>query len=70
MTREQLIAAMDSGLPVRWKNDGYKCYRDRCGQYLKTFEPNGHTIGIFWRDGIGMNVDPRDCYIMGEYDGN
>jgi hypothetical protein len=35
----------------------------RSGQYLKTFEPNGWTIGVFHRDGIGMNVDPKDCYI-------
>jgi len=63
MTKQQLIDAMDAGLDVRWHNDGYICYRDRSGQYLKTFEPNGHTIGIFHRDGVGMNITPSDCYI-------
>jgi hypothetical protein len=63
MTREELVEAMNAGLPVRWKNDGYVCYLDTSGQYLKTFTPNDHTIGIFHRDGIGMNVDPADCYI-------
>ena len=48
MNREELVAAMDAGLPVRWKNDGYRLYRDTLGQYLQTFEPN---------------VDPKDCYI-------
>ena len=63
MTREELVEAMNAGLPVRWKKDGYVCYLDTSGQYLKTFTPNDHTIGIFHRDGIGMNVDPADCYI-------
>ena len=64
MNREELVAAMDAGLPVRWKNDGYQLYRGTSsGEYLKTFEPNGWTIGVFHRDGIGMNVDPKDCYI-------
>lgn len=65
MDRKELIAAMDAGLPVRWKNDGYELYLDTSGEYLKTFTPNGHTIGIFHRDGIGMNVAPSDCYILG-----
>jgi hypothetical protein len=33
------------------------------GQYLKTFIYNDYTIGIFHRDGVGMNLDPSDCYI-------
>ena len=66
MTRQELIDAMDAGLPVRWMNDGYHCYRDSVGQYLKTFIHNDHTIGIFHRDGVGMNVDPADCYILEE----
>lgn len=63
MTRSELIAAMDTGKAVRWKNDGYELYLDTSGQYLKTFTPNNHTIGVFHRDGVGMNVDPADCYI-------
>jgi hypothetical protein len=63
MNREELVAAMDAGLPVRWKNDGYQLFRGTSGEYLKTFKPNGWTIGVFHRDGIGMNVDPKDCYI-------
>ena len=67
MTRQELIKAMDDGLQVRWKNDGYKCYKDTFqsgnSEYRKTFTPNGYTIGIFHRDNIGMNLDPADCYI-------
>jgi hypothetical protein len=63
MKLEELVAAMDAGLDVRWMNDGYVCYLDTSGKYLKTFIHNDYTIGIFHRDGIGMNVDPKDCYI-------
>ena len=62
MTRQELINAMDEGKAVRWMHDGYICYKDKSGQYLKTFEHNNHTIGIFHRDGIGMNINPADCY--------
>jgi hypothetical protein len=64
MTRQELIDAMDAGKQVRWMNDGYICYRTEYGEYLKTFTPNDYTIGIFHRDGVGMNVDPKDCYIL------
>ena len=67
MTRQELIKAMDDGLEVRWKNDGYECYKDTFpsgnSEYRTTFIPNGYTIGIFHRDNIGMNLDPRDCYL-------
>ena len=63
MNREELVAAMDAGLPVRWKNDGYQLHLDTSGEYLMSHETNGWTIGVFHRDGIGMNVDPKDCYI-------
>lgn len=66
MTKQELIDAMELGLPVKWKNDGYICYKGKCGEYLKTFIHNDHTIGIFHRDGVGMNIDPSDCYILGE----
>ena len=66
MTKGELIAAMDAGLPVRCGNDGYELYLDTSGDYLKTFTPNGYTIGVFHRDKIGMNVNPSDCYILGE----
>lgn len=64
MTRQELIDAMDKGLPVRWMNDGYKCYKDTAGQYLQTCIRNGSTIGIFHQDNVGMNVKPEDCYII------
>lgn len=66
MTRQEFIKAMDQGKKVHWHNRGYICYRDKGGEYLKTFTPNGHTIGIFHRDGVGMNITLADCYIAHE----
>ena len=63
MTRQELIDAMDQGLPVKWMNSGYDCYKDTEGQYIKASRSSGHTIGIFHKDNIGMNIDAEDCYI-------
>lgn len=66
MTRQEFISAMDQGKVVHWHNKGYICYRSESGEYLKTFTPNNHTIGIFHRDGVGMNITLEDCYIAFE----
>ena len=63
MTKEELIKAMDDSKEVRWKNDAYKCFKDKFGRYLVKCTLNDYTIGIFHRNGIGMNLDPEDCYI-------
>ena len=68
MTIKELKKAMDDGEDVRWANDLYKCFLHQyksCGtyEYLVTCTSNDHTIGIFHRDGIGMNIDPKKCYI-------
>jgi len=64
MTREQLIEAMDEGLDIRWCNDGYICKRDNLGQYLLIYPSNGYTVGVFHSDGVGMNLNPNECYIV------
>ena len=64
MTKEQLIGAMDDGKKVYEGNIGYECYKTECGEYLVTYRPNGYTIGIFHKDGVGMNVNPENCFIM------
>ena len=63
MTLQEFVAAMDAGLPVHWHHEGYICYKSECGEYLKTFIHNDHTIGIFHRDGVGINVTLEDCFI-------
>ena len=63
MTREELIKAMDDSKEVQWKNDAYKCFKDKFGRYLVKCTLNDYIIGIFHQNGIGMNLDPEDCYI-------
>ena len=63
MTKQELIDAMDAGNPVYWHHEGYICYKSKSGEYLKTFIHNDHTIGIFHRYGVGMNLKPEDCFM-------
>ncbi len=63
MTIEEIKVAVDAGKPVRWANDGYHVTRDRSGQYLITFQPNQHAIGLTNRAGDTLNGQPQDFYI-------
>jgi hypothetical protein len=68
MTRNELIEAMNLGKDVRWSNNLYSCYLNTYPsgetEYLVTCSSNDYTIGIFHKDGIGMNIDPKECYIF------
>ena len=48
MTLEDIKAAVDAGQTVHWANTGYVVHKDRLGQYLITYLPNGSCI--VWRD--------------------
>ena len=63
MTLAEIKKAIAENKEVRWSNDGYKVYKDNIGQYLITFTPNEHTIGLTWLDGITLNGDKKDFYI-------
>ena len=64
MTREELIDAMDNNKEIRWQNDNYRLYKsDITNKYLITSQFIVYTFCIFHRDGDGMNVDPKECYI-------
>jgi hypothetical protein len=63
MTLSEIKKAIAENKEVRWSNDGYKVYKDNIGQYLITFTPNEHTIGLTWLDGITLNGDEKDFYI-------
>ena len=63
MTLSEIKKAIAENKAVRWSNDGYKVYKDNIGQYLITFRPNEHTIGLTWLDGITLNGDEKDFYI-------
>ena len=46
MTLEDIKAAVDAGQTVHWANTGYIVHKDRLGQYLITYVPNGSCIGL------------------------
>ena len=58
-TIKQVKESIDAGKAVYWNNDGYTAYKDSIGQYLITFEPNGHTVGLT------DEYDASDFYIEG-----
>ena len=41
MTLDEIKAAVDAGQTVHWANTGYVVHKDRLGQYLITYVPNG-----------------------------
>lgn len=66
MTIDEIKAAVEAGKPVRWANDGYYVHKDRFGQYLITFEPNGYTTGLTNKKGDKLNGKPDEFYIAGD----
>ena len=50
MTLEDIKAAVDAGQTVHWANTGYVVHKDRLGQYLITYLPNGSCIGLTDRE--------------------
>ena len=63
MTLEEIKQAVDEGQIVCWKTDSYQVIKDHIGQYLIQ-HTNGSCIGLTWRDGVTMNEDPKDFYIV------
>jgi hypothetical protein len=55
MTLEQIQTAVRSGRKVCWKNPAYQVrlhlLRDKTEQWLVTFVPNGHSVGLTKADG-------------------
>ena len=46
MTLDEIKAAVDAGQTVHRANTGYIVHKDRFGQYLITYVPNGSCIGL------------------------
>ena len=63
MTLDEIKSAVDAGMNVRWKNDGYHVFKDRIGQYLIRFIWNDSCIGLTHTNGVTLNGAPRDFYI-------
>jgi hypothetical protein len=65
MTLEDIKAAVDAGQTVHWANTGYVVHKDRLGQYLITYVPNGSCIGLTDRSGQRLNGNEAEFFIAG-----
>lgn len=63
MTLDDIKAAVDAGQTVHWANTGYVVYKDRLGQYLISFLPNGSCIGLTDREGHRLNGKEAEFFV-------
>jgi len=63
MTLDGIKAAVDAGQIVHWANTGYVVHKDRLGQYLITYLPNGSCIGLTDREGPRLNGKEAEFFI-------
>ena len=68
MTLDEIKAAVDAGQTVYWANTGYVVHKDRLGQYLITYLPNGSCIGLTDREGQRLNGKEAEFFIAQSYD--
>ena len=62
MTLDEIKSNIDAGKRVYWVNKGYQVIKDRIGQYLIVFQPNGYTICLTWADGVTMNGKEHEFF--------
>ncbi len=70
MTLDEIEAAIDAGQTVHWANTGYVVHKDRLGQYLITYVPNGSCIGLTDRSGQRLNGEEAEFFIAGPESGD
>ena len=63
MTLDEIKAAVDAGQTVHWANTGYIVHKDRLGQYLITYLPNGSCIGLTDRSGHRLTGKEAEFFI-------
>jgi len=62
MNIEDIKNAVNAGKTVHWANTGYVVRKDRLGQYLIVYLPNGSTIGLTNRAGTRLNGAEDDFF--------
>ena len=68
MTLDEIKAAVDAGRPCIG-DTGYIVHKDRLGQYLITYVPNGSCIGLTDRSGQRLNGKKTEFFIARSEDG-
>jgi len=64
MTLVEIKAAVAAGQTVHWANTGYVVHKDRRGQYLITYLPNGSCIGLTDGEGHRLNGKEAEFFIV------
>jgi ribosomal protein L30E len=64
MTLEEIKKAVESGKVVCWSNESYRVVKDKIGQWIITCY-HGSTIGLTKQDGVTLNGQTEDFYILG-----
>lgn len=63
MTLAEIRAAVDAGTRVHWANESYRVIKDRLGQYLVSYTPNGSAIGLTDQAGQRLNGREADFFV-------
>ena len=66
MTAEEIMAAVNAGKRVFWKNMDYEVVKDRIGQFHVKCHHNNDCIGLTWMDGKTLNGDETDFFLETE----
>lgn len=64
MTLEEIKSAVLAGKKVCWISSLYEVVQDRHGQWLTICSANRDAIGLTHQDGVTMNGDPEDFFIL------
>ena len=64
MTLEEIKAAVEAGHVVHWHNSAYKVVKDSLGQWMVKCTDNGNCIGLTHRDGVTMNGEPEEFFMV------
>ncbi|QDJ96232.1 hypothetical protein Xoosp13_45 [Xanthomonas phage Xoo-sp13] len=61
-TLKEVTTAVEAGVVVCWKNSGYRVHGN-AGMWYVSFH-NGHTVGLYWTDGVTSDYLPEDFFIL------
>ncbi len=64
MKLDDIKNAVDEGIIVCWKSDGYRVVKQQNGEYNIVCQHNGHTIGLTWTDEQTMNGKEEDFFMV------
>ena len=64
MTLDEIKQAVSDGHTVHWSNPGYTVIEDSIGQWLIVCNFNDSCIGLTWSDGVTMNGEPDQFYVL------